>query len=146
MHPLLPIICSLIELIRRAPSYPVCRQWHTFVAIPCHLHLAYTAIQMHIRLDIVSLRLREGPYSQRYAVLRDNSFRILSVLPDSYATRYQRRYYGAMLPQYSTFSYFQAAAVLPGAEMESEENMTLPLYAHLLRWVAGILAVRAFFV
>lgn len=76
--------------------------------------------------------------------LRDNSFHILSVLPDSYATLYQRRYYGAMIPQYSTFSNFQAAAVLPGVESESEE-VALPLYACLLGWVAGILAVRALF-
>ncbi|KZP06601.1 hypothetical protein FIBSPDRAFT_876377 [Athelia psychrophila] len=65
------------------------------------------------------------------------------IRPDSYPTQYQRHYYGGTIPQYSTFSNFQAAAVL---QVRIEPEEAPPLYAKVLGWIAGILAVRAFFI
>ncbi|KZP06600.1 hypothetical protein FIBSPDRAFT_1053464 [Athelia psychrophila] len=71
------------------------------------------------------------------------------IRPDSYATRYQRDHYGGTIPKYSTFSKYQAAGGLDDDweyDMEPEEARPgRPLYARLLGWIAGILAVRAFF-
>jgi len=62
----------------------------------------------------------------------------------SYATQHPRYYYDGSLPQYSTLPHPQSAALL-GEEIQVEEDIYLPIYARILGWVAGILAVRALF-
>jgi len=59
----------------------------------------------------------------------------------SYATSYQREYYGGYIPEYSTFSNLQSMATM--GEMEDEEPaVVVPFYARALGWMAGMLTVR----
>ncbi|KZP33886.1 hypothetical protein FIBSPDRAFT_1035852 [Athelia psychrophila] len=67
----------------------------------------------------------------------------------------QRDYYGGTIPKYSTFSKYQAAGGLENGRYTEDNRFWedgrkpkkagQPLYARLLGWIAGILAVRAFF-
>jgi hypothetical protein len=60
----------------------------------------------------------------------------------SYAAQYQRDHYGGYIPEYSTFSHFQSAATVSDDDTTGNK---LPIYARVLGWVAGFLAVRALF-
>lgn len=74
------------------------------------------------------------------------------LLKGSHAARYQSRHYGGEVPDYSTFSRLQSHGALGltgtinGEEAQAESTFWKPpIYARLLSWIAGILAVRAMF-
>jgi len=69
-------------------------------------------------------------------ILRLLGFEKKGVRKASAAARFQGRYYGAYTPYDSPYAYLQSAA--------AEEEKTVPLYAQLLGWIAGVLAFRTY--
>ncbi|KAK7473176.1 hypothetical protein VKT23_001275 [Stygiomarasmius scandens] len=81
------------------------------------------------------------PFKKLYQLcLRCFGFGSNGVRSDSFASHYQSTYYGGYIPAESYFSEFQSH----GATFDEEEYKA-PLYARILSWGAGILAVRSLF-
>jgi hypothetical protein len=121
------------------------------MGIPNCLHLAFLAVQIRLWPYSLYSRLRERRCEERYnqvsCFLQMDQMMTFVRLKDSYASRYQSEHYGGYIPEYSTFSRLQAAGYMgdQGTDEDEGAQSKVPIYARMLGWMAGILAVRAIF-